>query len=76
MHLLRLCQLQVFGVHPVSYTHLDVYKRQAEGLAAAMLETLADVPDRDRLRQRAQDYTLATVVDRYLELFDRLKPPK
>ena len=48
----------------------------AEGLAAAMLETLADVPDRDRLRQRAQDYTLATVVDRYLELFDRLKPPK
>ncbi|MBL8258944.1 MAG: glycosyltransferase [Candidatus Competibacteraceae bacterium] len=43
----------------------------ADALARAMLETLNETPDRDRLRQRAQDYTLAAVVERYLALFDR-----
>lgn len=48
----------------------------ADAMAAAMLATLAETPDRERLRQRAQDYTLAAVVDRYLALFDRMKPAR
>ncbi|MBL8250537.1 MAG: glycosyltransferase [Candidatus Competibacter sp.] len=44
----------------------------ADALARAMLDTLNESPDRDRLRQRAQEYTLAAVVARYLALFDRL----
>jgi len=45
----------------------------ADALARALLETLNATPDRERLRQRAQDYTLAAVVERYLALFDRLE---
>ncbi|MEI2782189.1 MAG: glycosyltransferase [Candidatus Competibacter sp.] len=48
----------------------------ADALGAAMLATLADPPDRARLRQRAQDYTLAAVVEQYLALFARLEPSR
>ena len=36
------CILQLRGVRPVSYTHLDVYKRQLQ-LRAAAHDTLAHV---------------------------------
>ncbi len=45
----------------------------AEALGAALLATLATPPDRARLQRRAQDYTLDTVTDRYLDLFRHLE---
>ncbi|MBK8510175.1 MAG: glycosyltransferase [Candidatus Competibacter sp.] len=63
---------------PVEILERGAYGRlapvgDADALARALLETLNATPDRERLCQRAQDYTLAAVVERYLALFDRLE---
>lgn len=42
----------------------------AEGLAASILATLAEPPDRDRLRARAHAFAAGPAVDAYLALLD------
>ena len=42
----------------------------AEAMAEAILETLNEHPDRTSLRRRSLDFTLETIVQQYLVLFD------
>jgi glycosyltransferase involved in cell wall biosynthesis len=42
----------------------------ADALALAILETLQETPDRNLLRQRAQDFTLEESVRKYIRIFE------
>ncbi len=42
--------------------------RDAEALAAAIVESLAETPDRDLLKSRARDFSVEKAADRYLAL--------
>lgn len=42
-----------------------------EALAKAMLATLSEQPNRSRLRQRAQQFSVDVAVDQYLSLFEK-----
>ena len=57
----KLLRIEIRRVKPVSYTHLDVYKRQVQGAAAAGIRPVLIQ------RTEGQEYEDVTVIRRLTE---------